>query len=428
MSHYPEFIFLGDDFTGASDTLATLSRVGLRGRLFLSSEALLDCQDLSELDAVGVATATRSMKPEAIKMALTQLGKELAFLNPRVVHYKVCSTFDSSPETGSIGAAVNALKQVLPDAGVMIIGGQPSLRRYCVFSNLFAAAVDEQIYRIDSHPTMAHHPVTPMSEGDLRTLLTAQGLEPVSGIHLHTYAGDRDNLRLTVLRLIADKTAVLFDALHQADLALIGQLIHEVPSPCLIVGSSSVAEAYISGFISQTSALPPHTPSHPAKPVFILAGSRSQTTALQVDKANEFVQLAIHPAELEHNSGKLLTKLSSTSIKLLDQGINVLAVVSKDMQHGITRTELAQFTANLLASITASGSIGRLGIAGGDTSSFALQSLGVESLSYVADIEPGICLCRLRSIANPAIHGLEVVLKGGQMGTPNLFTKLTGLL
>ena len=31
----PECIFIGDDFTGASDTLATFSRAGWRTRLFL---------------------------------------------------------------------------------------------------------------------------------------------------------------------------------------------------------------------------------------------------------------------------------------------------------------------------------------------------------------------------------------------------------
>jgi len=115
-------------------------------------------------------------------------------------------------------------------------------------------------------------------------------------------------------------------------------------------------------------------------------------------------------------------------IRLLKQGSNVLAIVSNDMQHSLSRTEVTQLTADLTARIGLSGLMGRLGIAGGDTSGFALQSLGVESISYVADIEPGICLCRLHSHRKPAVHALKVTLKGGQMGSPNIFTKLTGLL
>lgn len=422
----PDYVFCGDDFTGASDTLATLSRAGLRSRLFLSAAAVENCQDLSELDAIGIATATRSMQPKAIKAELRQCGKPLAALAPKVFHYKVCSTFDSSPEAGSIGAAIDALKQALPKSGIMIIGGQPSLRRYCAFSNLFAAAVDDKIYRIDSHPTMANHPVTPMSDADLRDLLGAQGLSSIHGIHHPMYSGDPDMLRLTVHRHISTNAMVLFDAIQQSDLTHIGKLIHEQPSPMLIVGASSVAESYISGLTPRSSDLPVHKPSKPEKPVFILAGSRSQATAAQVEEAQNFTQVFIHPEEIEQGRSTLLEELTATSIKLLERGSNVLAVVTNYMHHSLSRVELAQFTADLTARVTISGHLGRLGVAGGDTSSFVLKALGVESLAYVADIEPGVCLCRLHALNYPMIHGLEVALKGGQMGSPSFFTKLLG--
>jgi uncharacterized protein YgbK (DUF1537 family) len=428
MSSYLQYVFCGDDFTGATDTLATLSRAGLRSRLFLSPAALLECRDVAELDAAGIATAARSMKPEEIKVELAQAGKALAALDTKVFHFKVCSTFDSSPQTGSIGAAVQTLKQVLPNAGVMIVGGQPSLRRYCVFSNLFAAAVDDKIYRIDTHPTMANHPVTPISESDLRILLSAQGIESIHGIHLPLYTGDTEKLHHKVCHLVSAGTAVLFDALQQSDISLIGKLIHDQQSPCLVIGSSSVAEAYIGGLPSRPPALTCHTPSKPEKPVFVLAGSRSQATATQVEEAKDFIQFTINPAAFEHDSNKTIKELSAMCIKLLKQGSNVLAIVSNDLRHSLSRVEVAQLTADLTARIAFSGLLGRLGIAGGDTSSFALQFLGIESISYVADIEPGICLCRLHSPKKPTIHGLEVVLKGGQMGTPDIFTKLTGLL
>lgn len=426
MRHSPDYVFCGDDFTGASDTLATLSRAGLRSRLFLSAVAVENCRDLSELDAVGIATATRSMKPEAIKADLKQCGKPLVALSPKIFHYKVCSTFDSSPEAGSIGAAIGALKQLLPKSGVMIIGGQPSLGRYCAFSNLFAAAVDDKIYRLDSHPTMSKHPVTPMSDADLRDLLAAQGLNSIHGIHHPMYSSDPGELSLTVKQLISDNTIVLFDALHQSDLTLIGQLIHEQPSSTLIVGASSVAESYICGLSPRSSDLPFHKPSQPEKPVFILAGSRSQATAAQVEQAKNFTQVFIHPKEIVQDISSLLEKLTATTIELLERGSNVLAVVTNDMQHSLSRVELAQFTADLTARVAISNHLGRLGVAGGDTSSFVLKALGVESLSYVADIDPGTCLCRLHALDNPIIDGLEVALKGGQMGSPNFFTKLLG--
>lgn len=427
MSRIPDYIFCGDDFTGASDTLATLARAGLRCRLFLSPESLLQCRELSTLDAVGIATASRSMKPDALVAELQEVGHVLQKLGSRIFHYKVCSTFDSSPETGSIGVAINALKPFLPDAKLVIVGGQPSLKRYCVFSHLFAAGTDGGIHRIDRHPTMANHPVTPMREADLRRLLAAQGVENVHGIHPQLHGNDREGVRLEALKMLNQARPVLFDACEQADLEVIGQLLHESQS-IFAVGSSSVAESYLIHRAQKSEGRSRRKGVTPQKPVFILAGSRSQATAMQVSQAHGFSKLTLAPADIQKDRDAMLSWLTSRSLELLSQGRHVLAVVSEDMDHTLSRVDLALFTAELAAAVVGSGQIDRLGIAGGDTSSLALQQLGVESLSYGADIEPGLCLCTLHSRQQPASNGLEVVLKGGQMGKPDLFMNLTGPL
>ncbi|GAA3551906.1 hypothetical protein GCM10022394_35220 [Zobellella aerophila] len=61
-------------------------------------------------------------------------------------------------------------------------------------------------------------------------------------------------------------------------------------------------------------------------------------------------------------------------------------------------------------------------IAGGDTSSHALQQLGVYALTTRLPLaeSPGSPLCTAHS-DNPAFDGLEVALKGGQVGTEAYF-------
>jgi hypothetical protein len=55
-----------------------------------------------------------------------------------LMQYKVCSTFDSSPETGSIGRAIDiGTRHLRGDWSPMV--GAPRLKRYQVFGNLFAA-------------------------------------------------------------------------------------------------------------------------------------------------------------------------------------------------------------------------------------------------------------------------------------------------
>src|SRR5687767_5001313 len=188
----------GDDFTGATDTLATLTQAGLRAMLFMGvpsggqQAAAARALD-GALDAVGIAGASRSMAPAAMEGELEPVGAFFAALGSRVLHYKVCSTFDSAPEVGSIGMAVRVLRRHVRHAFVPIVGGQPNLGRYCAFSNLFAAAGSGgAVERIDRHPTMRNHPMTPMKEADLRRHLALQGLQPVAGLHYPLYTETQD--------------------------------------------------------------------------------------------------------------------------------------------------------------------------------------------------------------------------------------------
>jgi len=64
----------------------------------------------------------------------------------------------------------------------------------------------------------------------------------------------------------------------------------------------------------------------------------------------------------------------------------------------------------------------RLVLSGGDTSSRITQALGPEALEICARLAPGAPLCAVLSSA-PHLNGLELALKGGQMGAPDYFVR-----
>ena len=97
----------------------------------------------------------------------------LKSLDARFCHYKVCSTFDSSPACGSIGRAIEIGARVFGQAMVPLMVGAPQLKRYTFAGHLFAGYQGET-YRIDRHPVMSRHPVTPMDEAILRLHLARQ--------------------------------------------------------------------------------------------------------------------------------------------------------------------------------------------------------------------------------------------------------------
>src|SRR5262249_51989442 len=155
-----------------------------------------------------------------------------------LLHYKCCSTFDSAPHVGSIGAAIRALKPHFANAFLPIVGGQPNLGRYCLFGTLFAAAgTGGTVHRIDRHPTMSVHPVTPMGEADLRRHLAAQGLARIGLIDYRGYENGAAGVTLEAC-LAQRPDAVLLDVACSADLALIGRLIRQQmrAGPMLAVG------------------------------------------------------------------------------------------------------------------------------------------------------------------------------------------------
>lgn len=399
----PRFAFVADDFTGATDTLATLALAGLRTSLYLDASRMA-ADDYS--DAVGLATATRSMSPESIASTLAPAAHALRSLGAPVSHLKVCSTFDSAPHVGSIGAAVSALREGVPGTFLPIVGGQPNLRRYCAFATLFAAAGAEgPVYRIDRHPTMSRHPVTPMREADLRVHLGAQGIDGIATVDHTAYARPLATL----------DGPVLFDVLDTSHLAAIGDHLRERARdrPLLAVGASSVAQAMIAAWRSERTLGDPPLPKAVAAsrgPVFVLSGSRSPVTADQLARARSFDLVELRG---DHDSDVL------QCIERLRRGRHVLAHTGA--MRGASADAITQAGARLFAAVLDEIPITRAGVSGGDTSSHAIRALDIDRLELAASIDSGVALCRVRG---RRFDGLELMLKGGQMGSPDLFERV----
>ena len=68
----------GDDFTGATDTLAAWAERGRRAMLFMGVPGPVQLAAAGPLDAIGIAGATRSMAPEAAAIELDAAGRFFA--------------------------------------------------------------------------------------------------------------------------------------------------------------------------------------------------------------------------------------------------------------------------------------------------------------------------------------------------------------
>jgi len=106
--------FYGDDFTGSTDAMEALAVSGLRTVLFLSPPAPEFLREkFPDLRCIGVAGTSRAMSPAEMDARLEPVLRELWSLDAPLTHYKVCSTFDSAPELGSIGHVADMVRRAL---------------------------------------------------------------------------------------------------------------------------------------------------------------------------------------------------------------------------------------------------------------------------------------------------------------------------
>ena len=433
--------FYGDDFTGSTDALEQLTLAGLRAALFIKPPTPAQLKHFPELQAVGVAGLTRSLSADAMEKELRPAFKQLKALGARHVHYKVCSTFDSSPEVGSIGRAIDLGMEIFRAPFVPLLVAAPSLGRHCVFGNLFARfgiGSEGAIHRLDRHPSVSRHPVTPMTESDLRLHLAKQTRKKIALYDILKVALPANEARTALRQMLTEKPdVVLFDALHSEHLAAIGGLVDPYASakrPLFSVGSSGI-EMALASLWSGRAALPRAQADRPVGPtdqILVASGSCSPVTEHQIVRAlkHGFAELPLDIEALASHkkSGMEIRRVTEDAAKLLQTGSSVIVHSTPGGSKGRIPVELKGRTApvlgtalgNILRNALALKPVRRLCIAGGDTSSYAARALGIEALEIIAPLTPGAPLCRAFAPGSP-VDGCEIVFKGGQVGAENYF-------
>ena len=449
--------FYGDDFTGSTDALEVLAFAGLRCALFLKPPSVETLDALGPFDAVGVAGDSRSMSPEEMDQNLPQTLSALAALPVPLVHYKVCSTFDSSAAVGSIGRVMDLAREAFGAGPIPIVAATPALGRYCVFGTLFArSGTDGLVYRLDRHPIMSRHPTTPMSEADLTLHLAAQTGQTFAKFTLPLYEAGRAAMDSELARIPSDQpVGIVFDGATTDHLTEIGRHLDHLSAgrsrPLFCVGSSGLEYAATQWWreTGETAVVDSTQYEHfEAVPqVLAVSGSASPLSRMQVDAAiaHGFVDLAVDASSLVNNacSQDELERLHGEAVVALRAGRSVMAHTARGpddgrieamtsllMAQGMSREAarhgggrlLAQRLGQFVEGVLRAVRIKRLLVSGGDTSSHVTQYLAPDALVVAARLAPGAPLCRVLS-DQPHLTGLEIALKGGQMGQPDYFVK-----
>jgi 3-oxoisoapionate kinase len=387
--------FYGDDFTGSTDVMEALSTHGVKTILFTRIPTPEEFAPYKDYDAVGIAGTSRSQSPEWMDDNLPAIFEWLKSSDSRFCHYKVCSTFDSSPSIGSIGRAIEIAARIFNQSTIPLIVGAPQLKRYTFAGNLFADYQGET-YRIDRHPVMSRHPVTPMQEADLPLHLARQTATPVQMIDVHDL---------------------------ESQLQAGEQLLNQA---CAFVAGSSGVEYALVKALTQRGEISGHADYATVPAVdrmIVVSGSVSPTTERQIRNALQhgFTAVELDPQQLDTDAA------IAQSDRILQHGGSPLIFTAlgpaSDKHLTGDRNAIGRALGRIANACITRHGLTRVVVAGGDTSSHALAELDFLTLEtrFPLFATPGSPLCTAKTTKGAT---LELALKGGQVGGDDYFVAL----
>ena len=144
----PLIAWYGDDFTGSAATMEALTFAGLPAVLFFDIPCPEQLARFPGMRGIGIAGIARSKPPSWMRAHLPPIFAALRATGAPLIHYKICSTFDSSPTTGSIGVAVEIGQEAFGNSWIPLITAAPAIHRYQAFGNLFATVGEPAIASI----------------------------------------------------------------------------------------------------------------------------------------------------------------------------------------------------------------------------------------------------------------------------------------
>lgn len=403
---------IGDDFTGSSDLANTLAKGGMRVTQYSGvPKGPADPQ----VQAGVVALKSRSIAPElAVEQSLEALTWLLA-QGCKQIFFKYCSTFDSTPQ-GNIGPVADALAQALDAHQIIVCPAFPGTGRSIYQGHLF---VNDMLL---NESGLQNHPLTPMTDPDIRRWLGAQTRHAVGHVAMPAVSQGAKHIKAALAHEQKQgRRLVVVDAISDPDLFEIGKAADGLP---LVTGGSGVALGLPVNFGCAPSEVPW---SGQAGKVAVLSGSCSAATRAQVAHhsakyptreivAADVIEERLKPAEM----AQWLLSHDGIPLAYSSAEPSVIATVQEKYGRDVAAKSIEDFMAETARAVVAGGAT-KLISAGGETSGAAVEGLALTQLEIGPEIDPGVPALR----AGP---DLVVALKSGNFGGVNFFEKAATVL
>ena len=407
---------IADDFTGATDLANTLVKGGMTAVQVIG----VPTGPLPEADAIIIALKSRTAPVgEAVAQSLAACEALLA-AGAKQIFWKYCSTFDSTDQ-GNIGPVADALLKRLGSGFALACPAFPTNGRTIYLGHLFVGNA------LLNESGMENHPLTPMTDANLVRVLGRQTDGAVGLVPFNTVEQGAAATRQAMMRLAEQgRRYAIVDAVTDQHLLAIGEAAAQ---HALITGGSGVAMGLPENF-RRAGLLPARGNAASLPPMqgmaAVVAGSCSRATLGQIGLARDHVPVleldalatpdaaALTAQALEWVTGKLAADrpVVIAASAPPEKVAALQAKLGRDAAGALIETAMAAIAEGLVAQ-----GVGRLVVAGGETSGAVVQRLGVTALRIGPEIDPGVPW----TFAEP--RGLHLALKSGNFGARDFFLK-----
>lgn len=415
---------VADDFTGASDAASFLAETGVDTVLYNGISALAEtgAADMGVPDAAIVALKCRTQHTQDAVREVIQAFRLLKQQGAERIFYKYCSTFDST-EDGNIGPVLDALLEVFEIPFTILCPSLPVNQRVVKHGTLYVNGKP----LAETH--MRNHPLTPMRQSRVKTLMEMQSRYPVFEMGCEQLYGEQDTFDNYIRELMKQQKHfyIVPDYYKQEHGEQIIRMFGELP---LLSGGSGLMGAIGNQLIAtqKRNQVPERgkaagdgeTQSGAA---ILLAGSCSEMTLKQISYFIEHggVACQLDPSALSVGMQSILdiqrflmeNRLTPVLI-YSSMRPDEVAHIKRSCGDGIA--ELLEKTLADVATYALEHGWTRCVVAGGETSGAITKRLDFSSYQIGRSVAPGV------PVMTPLQdERIRLVLKSGNFGEEDFF-------
>lgn len=419
-----KFLIIADDFTGTIDTSVQFSKIGIPTLVTIDTDIDFLEPECKDVQVLAINTESRHMSPrEAYDIVYRIVSKAVKYGIPHI-YKKTDSTL-----RGNIGSELQALMDAANSKNVMFVPAWPKNNRFTKDGVQYVNGIpiSETIFSRDHYNPVKHSKVS--------DIIAEQSGVTVWDIGL--------GIKTQSLQEISKEGILVFDAVSDDDIMQIGIALKENNMLSIIAGCAAFAEILPNLIDFEYSSIDRKYAEKGN--VLIVSGSLNRISFEQIKYAEDFLGFHSYVSTPEqrldssyHKSKSAYELYENINQKLINYGRFIISYGYNPDEMKLTVENSRKNSANIkMLHSTIANNIGKLVVKviekknvntlivfGGDTLLGMMKNLGVDNISVITEIFPGVILSKLKLRE----YYLNLVTKAGGVSKEDIVKKILDFL